>query len=130
MAGKECPVLVVDDDASVLDSLRLLLESAGYRSAGFGSAQELLESGLVNNACCLILDLKLPGMSGFELLEHLTALHTPIPVIFITGHDRPGMEEQALWLGAIGYLRKPFDEQAILDAIQPICWKGGGVTTP
>jgi FixJ family two-component response regulator len=128
MAGNECPVLVVDDDESVLDSVRLLLESAGYRSAGFGSAEALLESGLVENACCLILDIQLPGMSGFQLQEVLTTSHTPIPVIFITGHDRPGMEEQALRLGAMAYLRKPFDGQEILDAIQPLCRKGGGGT--
>lgn len=130
MLGKECPVLVVDDDESVVDSLRLLLESAGYRSVSFGSAEALLESGLVENACCLILDIKLPGMSGFELLEVLTASHTPIPVIFITGHDRPGMEEQALSLGAAAYLQKPFDGQAMLDAIQQLCRKGGGGTRP
>jgi FixJ family two-component response regulator len=130
MAGIERTVLVVDDSGSVLHSLRLLLESARYRSAGFGSAEEPIESGLVENACCLILDIKLPGMSGFELQEYLTASHTAIPVIFITGHDRPGMEEQALRLGAVAYLRKPFDGQAILEAIKPCCGKGGGETTP
>jgi FixJ family two-component response regulator len=130
MSGFECSVLVVDDDESVLDSLRLLLESAGYGSGCFGSAEELIESGLVEKACCLILDIQLPGMSGFEFQEHLTASRTPIPVIFITGHDRPMMEEQALRLGATAYLRKPFDGQAILDAIQLSCRKGGSATTP
>ena len=130
MSENESPVLVVDDDESVLDSLKLLFESAGYGSACFGSAEELLESALVDNACCLILDIRLPGMSGFDLQKVLTASHTPIPIIFITGHDCPGMEEQALRLGAMAYLRKPFDGQAILDAIQPLCRKGGGATTP
>ena len=127
MTAKECTVFVVDDDKSVLDSLKLLLESAGYKSTGFGSAEELLESGLVQNACCLILDIKLPGLNGFQLQEHLSASHTAIPVIFMTGHDRPGMEGQALRLGAIAYLRKPFEEQAILDAIQPYCTAEGGI---
>ncbi len=130
MACTESPVLVIDDDGSVLDSLRLLLESAGCVSACFGSAEELLGSGMAENACCLILDVKLPGMNGFELQRHLTASHTPIPVIFITGHDRPGMEEEALRLGAMAYLRKPFDGRAILDAIKPCCRKGGGGKTP
>ncbi len=130
MPGIESTVLVVDDDESVLHSLRLLLESAGYGSAGFGSAEEMIESGLVGRACCLILDIQLPGMSGFELQEVLTGSHTPIPVIVISGHDRPGKEEQALRLGALAYLRKPFDGQAILDAIRPVCRKGGGGTTP
>ena len=127
MTGKECTVIVVDDDKSTLDSLILLLESAGYRSRGFGSAEELLESSLVQNACCLILDIKLPGMSGFQLQEVLSASHTAIPVIFITGQDRPGMERQALTLGAIAYLRKPFDDQALLDAIQPYGSAAGGI---
>ena len=127
MTAKECTVFVVDDDKSVLDSLTLLLEAAGYRSMGFGSAEELLESGLVQNACCLILDIKLPGMNGFQLQECLCASYTGIPVIFMTGHDRPGMEGQALRFGAIAYLRKPFEEQAILDAIQPYCTVKGGI---
>jgi FixJ family two-component response regulator len=97
--------------------------TTGYRSAGFRSAEALIESGLVENACCLILDIKLPGMSGFALQEVLTASHTAIPAIVITGHDRQGMEEQALRLGAVAYLRKPFDGQAILDAVHHICRK-------
>jgi two-component system response regulator FixJ len=123
MTVKECTVFVVDDDKSVLDSLTFLLESAGFQSRGFASTEDLLESGVVQNACCLILDIKLPGMSGFQLQEYLTASHIPVPVIIITGHDRPGMERQALTLGAIAYLRKPFDEQELLDAIQPHCKK-------
>jgi FixJ family two-component response regulator len=129
MTGKDCTIFIVDDDRSVLDSLRLLLESSGYQSRSFGSAEELLASGLLQNACCLIFDIKLPGMNGFELQEVLTASHSSIPVIFTTGHDRPGMEEQAMRLGAIAYLRKPFDKQAVLDAIQPHCGKGGGGRT-
>ncbi|MHC1745429.1 MAG: response regulator transcription factor [Syntrophobacteraceae bacterium] len=119
MTGKECSVYVVEDDKSVLDSLKLLLESVGYQSRGFTSAEEFLESGSVQHACCLILDIELPGMSGFELQEVLTASHTPIPVIFITGHDLPAMEGRALRLGAIAYLRKPFDDRALLTALQP-----------
>jgi FixJ family two-component response regulator len=121
MVSNEWTVFVIDDDQSILDSLKLLLESAGYQSRSFGSAEELLESGLVQNACCLILDIKLPGMSGFQLQEILTASQTPIPVVFITGHDGPGMERRALTLGAIAYLRKPFDGHALLSAIQPHC---------
>jgi FixJ family two-component response regulator len=84
----------------------------------------------VENACCLILDVELPGMSGFQLQEVLTALHTSIPVIIITFQNRPGMEERALRLGATAYFCKPFDEEAILHAIQPPCKKGGGATIP
>jgi FixJ family two-component response regulator len=125
MSEKECEVFVVDDDQSVLESVKLLLESAGYQSRGFGSAEEVLASGLVQTARCLILDIKLPGMSGFELRESLTAKNIQIPVIFITGHDRPRLEGRALRLGAVAYLRKPFDDQALLDAIQRCHGKGG-----
>jgi FixJ family two-component response regulator len=127
MTGKELRVFIVDDDKSILDSLALLLESAGYQSRSFGSAEELLESGLMQSACCLILDIELPGMSGLQLQEVLSDLHDSIPVIFITGHDRPGMEERTLRLGALAYHRKPFDDQAILDTIQPYCTAGEGI---
>lgn len=119
MIEKKCSVYVVEDDRSVLDSLTLLLESVGYQSRGFTFAEELLESGAIQNACCLILDIELPGMSGFQLQEVLVASHTAVPVIFITGHDLPAMEGQALRLGAIAYLRKPFDDRALLTALQP-----------
>ena len=125
MGEKEGKVFVVDDDQSVLESLKLLLESAGYQSRGFGSAVELLASGLVQTARCLILDIKLPGMSGFELREYLTATNILTPVIFITAHDLPWLDEQALSLGAVACLRKPFDDQALLDAIQRCHEKGG-----
>jgi FixJ family two-component response regulator len=114
-------VFVVDDDESVRASLSMLLESAGHRAVTFASAEELLQSALTKNASCLILDIRMPGMGGFELQEHLVASETRIPVIFITGHDQFGMEEKAMKLGAVAYLRKPFDGQSLLDAIQRGC---------
>jgi two-component system, LuxR family, response regulator FixJ len=114
-------VFIVDDDESVRASLRLLLESAGHRAETFASAEEFLQSGSMKNACCLILDIRMPGMGGFELKEHLACTESRLPVIFITGHDRFGMEEKAMKLGAIAYLRKPFDGQSLLDAIQRGC---------
>jgi two-component system, LuxR family, response regulator FixJ len=121
MAQAAKSVFIVDDDESVRASLRLLLESAGHHAETFASAEEFLRSGSMKNACCLILDIRMPGMDGFELKEHLTASESRIPVIFVTGHDRFGMEEKAMKLGAIAYLRKPFDGQALLDAIQRGC---------
>jgi two-component system response regulator FixJ len=117
-------VFVVDDDESVLDSLRFLIESAGYHVAGFKSAEDFLESGLKESPCCLILDIHLPGMSGFNLQEHLLESRDRVPVIFITGHDSERVEEEAMRLGAIAYLRKPFDEHCLLDAIEAACQKG------
>jgi len=114
-------VFIVDDDPSHRESLQLLLESAGLEVRSFSSAIEFLDGADSETPGCLLLDVHMPGMSGFQLKQYLTASHTSIPMIFITGHDRPGMEGQALTLGAIAYLRKPFDEQAILKAIQPYC---------
>lgn len=121
MARNDFIVYVVEDDESVLDSLKLLIESAGYQTRGFTSAEELLAFGCEQIASCLVLDIRLPGMSGFGLLEHLNATGSPLPVIFITGHDRPGMKELAVKLGAAAYLPKPFLEQALLEAIQMCC---------
>jgi FixJ family two-component response regulator len=135
-------VFIVDDDESVRASLRLLVESAGHRAVTFASAEEFLQSGFMKDADCLILDIRMPGMGGFELQERLATSESHIPVICITGHDRFGMEEKAMKLGAIAYLRKPFDEQLLLDAIQRasthevekpidarcICTTGGGKT--
>jgi FixJ family two-component response regulator len=116
-------VYVVDDDDSVRASLKMLIESAGNRVVAFKSAEDFLGSGPREDPCCLIVDIHLPGMSGFNLQEHLVNLQIRIPVIFITGHNSCRMEDEAMRLGAIDYLRKPFDEQCLLDAIQLACEK-------
>ena len=103
--------------------MKLLIESSGCRAVTFKSAEDFLDSGLWENLCCLILDIHLSGMSGFKLQEHLVLSKTPISVIFITGHDSYRMEDEAMRLGAIAYLRKPFDDQCLLDAIQFACEK-------
>jgi FixJ family two-component response regulator len=110
-------VYVVDDDASVCNAMRRLLKSAQYRVHTFASAEEFRQSDFKKSPGCLLLDIRLPGISGFELQEDLLASGVRMPVIFITGHDRAGMEEQAMSLGATAYLRKPFDEEALLGAI-------------
>ena len=117
MAEAKLNVVIVDDDESVRDSLRLMLESCGYPVCTFKSAEDLLDSGLEKNPFCLILDIRLPGMSGFQLQEHLVQSGSRMPVIFITGHDFNRMEDEAMRLGAVAYLRKPFEEQRLLDAI-------------
>jgi two-component system, LuxR family, response regulator FixJ len=117
-------IFIIDDDESVRSSLKLLVESAGYEGVTFKSAEEFLESGSTTGAGCLLLDIRMPGMGGFELQEHLIASGRPIPVVFVTGHDRFGMEEKAMRLGAVAYLRKPFDDQELLNAIHRACGKG------
>lgn len=124
MAVSKLNILIVDDDESVRASLRLLIESNGYPVCTFKSAEDLLDSGFGKNPFCLILDIRLPGMSGFQLQEHLVQSGSRIPVIFITGHDRNRMEDEAMRLGAIAYLRKPFDEQGLLEALRSVEMKG------
>jgi len=96
-------LFVVDDDESVDNSLRLLIESHGYSVVTFKSAEDFLEHGLTEDPRCLILDIHLPGMNGFQLQEHLIRAESRIPVIFITGHDRARMEDEAMGLGAVAY---------------------------
>jgi two-component system response regulator FixJ len=124
MAETKLVVFVVDDDESVRDSLEMLIECSGYTVTAFKSAEDFLDSDLKESPCCLILDIRLPGMSGFDLQRRLIISGTGTPVIFITGHDQSRMEEEAMRLGAIAYLRKPFDEHFLLDAIRLACEKG------
>lgn len=124
MAEANLNVLVIDDDESVRASLKLLIESSGYHVVTFRSAEDFLDSAFEQKPCCLVLDIHLPGMSGFELQEHLVQSKHGIPVIFITGHDRHRLEEEALRLGAVAYLRKPFDEEGLLDMLARLCQGG------
>jgi FixJ family two-component response regulator len=111
-------VYIVEDDTSLRNAVRRLLMSAQYRVITFASAEEFRQSDFKSNPGCLILDVRLPGISGFELHEELLASGAQMPVIFITGQDRAGMEERAMLLGASAYLRKPVDEETLLGAIR------------
>jgi FixJ family two-component response regulator len=110
-------VYVVEDDTSLCNAVRRLLRSAQYRVLTFASAEEFYRSDIKSSSGCLLLDIRLPGISGFELQERLIASGVRMPVIFITGQDRAGMEEHAMRLGASAYLRKPVDEETLLGAI-------------
>jgi FixJ family two-component response regulator len=109
---------VVDDDASILRALRRLLGSAGFRVTTFGSGEELLACEHLAMIDCLVLDVQLGGLSGFELQERLVEALGAIPIIFITAHDNPPVRERARRAGAADYLRKPFDEQLVIVAIE------------
>ena len=123
MAEAKFTVYVVDDDESVRASLKLLIEACGYPVVTFKSAEDFLHSCFRGSPSCLILDIHLPGMSGFDLQKQLIKSRSLIPVVFITGHDRPRMEDEAMELGGVAYLRKPFEEQCLLAAIQLACEK-------
>jgi FixJ family two-component response regulator len=111
-------VSVVDDDPMVRDSTVDLLNSYGYTALGFETAEEFLNSGEVENTCCLITDQNLPGLSGTELQKYLCAAGYRTPIIFITGYPGATVREGALAAGAIAYLTKPFDDAVLVDHLQ------------
>jgi len=111
-------VLVVDDDEGMREAIESLLAAAGFETAMYASAEALLAGGAIEGAVCVISDLKLPAMSGFELLAELRTRGNPPPVIVITAHDAPGVRKEAVRLGAAAYLAKPFPGSALLAAIE------------
>jgi len=110
-------IFIVDDDASVRESTELMLKSVGFNVKTFVSAQDFLSANLQESFGCLILDVRMPGISGLDLQEKLVSSKTPLPVIFITGHGTVPMSVRAMKAGAVDFLPKPFDEQDLLDAI-------------
>jgi RNA polymerase sigma factor (sigma-70 family) len=110
-------IFIVDDDPSVRQSTELLLKSVGFNVKTFVSAQDFLKANLQEDLGCLILDVRMPGISGLDLQEKLVSSKTPLPVIFITGHGTVPMSVRAMKAGAVDFLQKPFEEQDLLDAI-------------
>jgi FixJ family two-component response regulator len=110
-------ILVIDDDLSMRQALTNLLESIGLRVAAFGTARELLEGKLPVAANCMILDIRLPGLSGLDLQAELAKAKVKIPIIFMTGHGDIPMTVKAMKSGAIDFLTKPFRDQDLLDAV-------------
>ena len=110
-------ISIVDDDESVREALDSLLKSVGYRTELFASALEFLRLGHHEDARCLILDVRMPGLSGLELQRQLVASGSSIPIIFITAHGDGAARAQALGAGAAAFLRKPFTEEALLQAV-------------
>ena len=110
-------ISIVDDDALARDGIRELVESLGYKATAFESAEDFLKSGLVADTACLITDLQMPGLSGLELQEALQSQGNHTPVIVITGHPNEKHRTRALENGAIGFLSKPFNEQALIKCL-------------
>ena len=110
-------ISIVDDDVSVREALKSLLESAGFKAEVFASADDFLNSSPLQDTGCLILDVWMPGMGGLELQSALSAAGNPVPIIFITAHDDKDMRSRALKAGAIDFLHKPFSEEALLNGI-------------
>jgi FixJ family two-component response regulator len=117
MTDAEALVFVVDDDASQRTSLQDLLESVGLRVAACASAQDFLRRPRPEGPSCLVLDVRLPGLSGLELQQELARGAVQMPIIFITGHGDIPMSVQAMKAGAVDFLSKPFRDQELLDAV-------------
>src|ERR1700722_17713890 len=111
-------VAIVDDDDSVRSAVQGLLKAVGLPAQAFASAEEFLKSGQQHQTACLIADTRMPGMSGLELQAHLNAERCRIPTIFITAHGDTKMRMQALREGAVEFLAKPFDDEALLDSVR------------
>lgn len=111
-------VFIVDDDTGVRDSIQDLLESVGLHSESFATAQEFLSSERRDAPSCLILDVRLPGISGLELQHELKRAKVNIPIVFITAHADIPMTVKAMKSGAVEFLTKPFRDQDLLDAVQ------------
>lgn len=111
-------IFVVDDDSSMRDALKNLLRSVGLTVETFGTAQDFLASPRSREPGCLVLDVRLPGLSGLDLQQQLNEAGIQIPVIFITGHGDIQMSVRAMKAGALEFLTKPFRDQDLLDAVQ------------
>jgi FixJ family two-component response regulator len=110
-------VAIVDDDELFRRSIERLVRSAGFTVEAFGSAEDFLERGDLDRTVCAILDMKLPGINGLDLQQRLITRPTPIPIVFVSAHDEAMMQANALRAGAVAFLKKPFDNSTLLDAL-------------
>jgi FixJ family two-component response regulator len=113
-------ISIVDDDESMRASLDNLMRSAGFRAQTFPSAEAFLGSGRMEGTACLILDVRMPGMNGLDLQDHLVSSGADVPIIFVTSHIDDDVRARALDAGAVTFLYKPFDENELLDAIDSV----------
>jgi FixJ family two-component response regulator len=113
-----CVVAVIDDDESVRESIVSLIESVGHCVTFFRSAEEFLDSAEINTVACMIVDVRLPGISGLELFSQMRANQRPIPTVFITAHADARVRAQAIEAGSVAFLYKPFQADVLLDAVR------------
>jgi FixJ family two-component response regulator len=118
MNDQKTTVFVVDDDQSIREALGSLIRSAGLAVETFASAQDFLDRSLADAPSCLILDVKLPGLSGLDLQQQMAKAGIDIPIVFITGHGDIPMSVRAIKAGAVEFLTKPFRDEDLLDAIK------------
>jgi FixJ family two-component response regulator len=114
----------VEDDADMNRAMESVLNAAGFEAAMFSTAEALLEAGMPDEAACLLLDVHLPGMTGFELYDRLASASPPRPVIFMTAHDEPAARAQAEKARAVAYLTKPFAGKDLIELVDRVTRSG------
>jgi FixJ family two-component response regulator len=124
MPPRKCTIAIVEDDASYRCAVELLLRASGFEAHTFASAEEFLRSTAPESHACLIIDIHLPGLSGFELFDQLVASVSPRPAIFITGQDADSSWERASRIPDSVYLTKPFVGRELLEALQSLLRRG------
>jgi FixJ family two-component response regulator len=118
MKKGEATVFIVDDDDAVRDSLSMLFKSVGLVAECFASATDFLEAYDPDRAGCLVLDVRMPGLSGIDLQHRLASMQSILPIVFITAHGDVPMAVHAMQAGAVDFIQKPFSDQALLDRVQ------------
>jgi FixJ family two-component response regulator len=121
-------VAIVDDDRSVVEAVVSLIQSVGYKAKGFSSAEDFLKSRQLLNSACLILDVRMPSMGGFELQRRLAGTNCRIPIIFITSYDSEAVRIQASQAGAVGFLCKPFSQESLFEVVRTALTNQPGAT--
>jgi FixJ family two-component response regulator len=119
-------IAVVDDDEAIREATESFIRSVGFRVVVFPSAEDFLRSSHLQDTACLIVDVRMPGMSGLELQRQLATAHYAIPIIFITAHDDADTRARALRAGAVAFLDKPFSDEVLLRAVQAAVQSSGG----
>ncbi|HET7536111.1 MAG TPA: response regulator [Candidatus Didemnitutus sp.] len=118
MTSPQSSIVVVEDDASLSQAMERVLQASGFQTAAYRSSEDLLATGEVDQAAGIILDVELPGMTGFELCAELDRTQTRRPpIIFITAHDEPQIRTEAVSLGAAGFLIKPFSGRKLVETV-------------
>ena len=128
MSGGPSTVYVVDDDAAVRTAIGMLMRSIGHRTLTFGSAAEFLDNYDPSSNGCVVLDVRMPGMSGLDVQDRLNELGAKIPIIFVTGHGDVPMAVQAMRSGAEEFLQKPFRDQDLIDRVNQALKKSAAST--
>jgi FixJ family two-component response regulator len=116
--SERCLIVVVDDDEAIREATESLIRSVGFRVVVYASAEEFLRSSHLQVTACLIVDVRMPGMSGLELQQQLATANYSIPIIFITAHGDADTRARALRAGAVAFLDKPFSDEILLGAVQ------------